>query len=55
MEHELGTAPIFRAANTATLSSCGRYRIVYQIAAGTVLVDDIQDCRQLDSGSLLAE
>jgi mRNA-degrading endonuclease RelE of RelBE toxin-antitoxin system len=35
--------------------SCGRYRIVYQIEETTVFVDDIQDCRQSDSRSLLFE
>lgn len=35
--------------------SCGRYRIVYQIEETTVFVDDIQDCRQADSSSLLFE
>jgi len=34
--------------------SCDRYRIVYQIEDNTVYVDDIQDCRQSDSFSLLA-
>jgi mRNA-degrading endonuclease RelE of RelBE toxin-antitoxin system len=35
------------------MMSCGRYRIVYQIEARTVFVDDIQDCRQRDEGGLL--
>jgi len=33
--------------------SCDRYRIVYQIEERKVLVDDIQDCRQADTHSLL--
>jgi mRNA-degrading endonuclease RelE of RelBE toxin-antitoxin system len=33
--------------------SCERYRIVYQIEGNKVLVDDVQDCRQSDSQSLL--
>ena len=33
--------------------SCDRYRIVYQIVEAFVFVDDIQDCRQSDSSSLL--
>jgi len=37
------------------MMSGGRYRIVYQIDAETVYVDDIQDCRQSDSSSLLYE
>ena len=37
------------------MMSCGRYRIVYQIEAGVVYVDDIQDCRQADASSLLTE
>lgn len=37
------------------LISGGRYRIVYQIEANTVFVDDIQDCRQSDANSLLKE
>ena len=35
------------------MMSCGRYRIVYQIEDDLVFVDDIQDCRQSDSRSLL--
>ena len=33
--------------------SCDRYRIVYQVEDHHVYVDDIQDCRQDDSKSLL--
>ncbi|MCL2411960.1 MAG: type II toxin-antitoxin system RelE/ParE family toxin [Treponema sp.] len=32
-----------------------RYRIVYQIVNGSVFVEDIQDCRQNDDKSLLAD
>jgi mRNA-degrading endonuclease RelE of RelBE toxin-antitoxin system len=35
--------------------SCGRYRIIYQVEGNTVLVDDIQDCRQMDSGGLVGD
>jgi len=33
--------------------SADRYRIVYQIENGVVYVDDIQDCKQSDSNTLL--
>lgn len=32
-----------------------RYRTVYQVVEDTVFVDDIQDCRQSDDKSLIAE
>jgi len=35
--------------------SYDRYRIVYQIVEKTVLVDDIQDCRQSDDHIILAK
>lgn len=37
------------------MMSCSRYRIVYQIEADTVFVDDIQDCRQSDASNLITE
>ena len=37
------------------MMSGDRYRIVYQIEGNIVFVDDIQDCRQDDSKSLLFE
>ncbi|MDR1735841.1 MAG: type II toxin-antitoxin system RelE/ParE family toxin [Oscillospiraceae bacterium] len=33
--------------------SCGRYRIVFQIEGRTVIIYDIQDCRQSDIKSIL--
>lgn len=35
--------------------SCGRYRIVYQIENNIVYVDDIQDCRQDETGRSLSK
>jgi len=35
--------------------SCKRYCIVYQIIETDVFIEDIQDCRQSDSNSLLFE
>jgi mRNA-degrading endonuclease RelE of RelBE toxin-antitoxin system len=47
--------PYLQSGKYRYMMSCDRYRIVYQIEADTVFVDDIQDCRQSDSGSLLTE
>ncbi|MDR1135120.1 MAG: type II toxin-antitoxin system RelE/ParE family toxin [Clostridiales Family XIII bacterium] len=47
--------PYLQSGKYRYMMSCGRYRIVYQIEADTVFVDDIQDCRQSDSRSLLTE
>ena len=45
--------PYLKSGKYRYMMSCGRYRIVYQVEKNTVLVDDIQDCRQADSKSLL--
>ena len=45
--------PYLRRGKYRYMVSCNRYRIVYQIEDATVYVDDIQDCRQSDSTSLL--
>ena len=45
--------PYLKNGKYRYLMSCNRYRIVYQIEETTVYVDDIQDCRQADSSSLL--
>ena len=45
--------PYLRNGKYRYMMSCDRYRIVYQIAETIVFVDDIQDCRQSDSKSLL--
>jgi len=45
--------PYLKSGKYRYMMSCGRYRIVYQIEDGIVFVDDIQDCRQSDSNSLL--
>ena len=42
-----------RSGKYRYMMSCGRYRIVYQTEGTTVYVDDIQDCRQSDSNTLL--
>ena len=47
--------PYLQAGKYRYLMSCDRYRIVYQIEENTVFIDDIQDCRQSDNKSLLAE
>ena len=45
--------PYLKCGKYRYMISCDRYRIVYQIEANTVFVEDIQDCRQADSSSLL--
>ena len=45
--------PYLQSGKYRYMMSCDRYRIVYQIEDITVFVDDIQDCRQSDSRSLL--
>ena len=45
--------PYLRNGKYRYMMSRGIYRIVYQIEDNLVLVDDIQDCRQSDSRSLL--
>jgi len=45
--------PYLKIGKYRYMISCDRYRIVYQIVGNTVFVDDIQDCRQSDSKSLL--
>ena len=47
--------PYLKSGKYRYMMSCGRYRIVYQIEENIVFVDDIQDCRQSDQGSLLFE
>jgi len=47
--------PYLQCGKYRYMPSCGRYCIVYQIEGRTVFVDDIQDCRQADSRSLLFE
>jgi len=44
--------PYLQRGKYRYMLSCGRYRIVYQIEGNTVFVDDIQDCRRSESGSL---
>jgi len=46
--------PYLQSGKYRYIMSCDRYRIVYQIEENTVFVDDIQDCRRSDSGSLLS-
>ncbi|MCL2368636.1 MAG: type II toxin-antitoxin system RelE/ParE family toxin [Oscillospiraceae bacterium] len=45
--------PYLPAGKYRYMVSCDRYRIVYQIEEHKVLVDDIQDCRQVDAHRLL--
>jgi len=45
--------PYLKCGKYRYMISCDRYRIVYQIEGNTVFVEDIQDCRQADSSSLL--
>ena len=45
--------PYLQIGKYRYLMSCDRYRIVYKIEESAVFVDDIQDCRQSDSSSLL--
>ena len=45
--------PYLKSGKYRYMMSCGRYRIVYQIESDMVFVEDIQDCRQSDSKSLL--
>lgn len=47
--------PYLQRGKYRYMMSCGRYRIVYQIEENAVFVDDIQDCRQSESSSLLFE
>ena len=47
--------PYLQRGKYRYMTSSKRYRIVYQIEAKTVYVDDIQDCRQSDSFNLLSE
>jgi hypothetical protein len=47
--------PYLQSGKYRYMMSCDRYRIVYQVGEGTVFVDDIQDCRQSESSSLLFE
>jgi mRNA-degrading endonuclease RelE of RelBE toxin-antitoxin system len=47
--------PYLRRGKYRYMMSGGRYRVVYQIEADTVFIDDIQDCRQSDDRSLLLE
>jgi len=45
--------PYLKNGKYRYMISCDRYRIVYQIEGSSVFVDDIQDCRQSDSRSLI--
>ena len=45
--------PYLKSGKYRYMMSCGRYRVVYQTEENTVFVEDIQDCRQSDSRSLL--
>jgi mRNA-degrading endonuclease RelE of RelBE toxin-antitoxin system len=47
--------PYLRRGKYRYMMVRGRYRIVYQIEADTVFVDDIQDCRQAGSRNLPTE
>jgi len=47
--------PYLQSGKYRYMLSCGRYRIVYKIEDNTVFIDDIQDCRQTESSSLLLE
>ena len=47
--------PYLQSGKYRYMMSADRYRIVYQIEGTTVFVDDIQDCRQADSRSMLLE
>lgn len=47
--------PYLQSGKYRYMMSCGRYRVVYQIEESTVYVDDIQDCRQSEGGSLLTQ
>jgi hypothetical protein len=46
--------PYLQSGKYRYMMSCNRYCIVYQIEETTVYVDDIQDCRQSDSSSILS-
>ena len=45
--------PYVKSGKYRYMMSCDRYRIVYQIEENIVFVEDIQDCRQSDSHTLL--
>jgi len=45
--------PYIKSGKYRYMPSCGRYRIVYQIEDEAVFIEDIQDCRQSDSKSLI--
>jgi plasmid stabilization system protein ParE len=47
--------PYLQRGKYRYMMSGDRYRVVYQIEADTVFVDDIQDCRQSDDSSFLAD
>ena len=47
--------PYLKSGKYRYMISCDRYRIVYQIEQNKVFVDDIQDCRQSDSSSMITE
>jgi len=45
--------PYLKSGKYRYMMSCERYRIVYQIEDNTVYIEDVQDCRQSDTKSLL--
>ena len=45
--------PYIKSGKYRYMLTCDRYRLVYLIEGDTVYIDDIQDCRQSDTHSLI--